>query len=70
LLQSLTVVLILPPQTQNGLFIQSRQEDPSVKAREHALQALDLAYHKYREIIRNLEEGMQVWFSSSTLMNE
>ena len=40
--------------------LQSRKEDASVKEREHALQSLDLAYHKYKEITRNLDEGLQV----------
>ena len=40
--------------------MQSRRDDPTVKGREHALQTLDLAYHKYREIVRNLEEGLNV----------
>lgn len=31
-----------------------------MKAREFALQSLDLAYHKYKEISRNLEEGLKV----------
>jgi ALIX V-shaped domain binding to HIV len=39
--------------------LQSRRGDPSVKEREHALQSLDLAYHKYREITRNLDEGFK-----------
>ncbi|KAI0783675.1 pH-response regulator [Abortiporus biennis] len=43
---------------RNTLFLQSRKEDPVVKEREHALQSLDLAYHKYKEIIRNLDEGL------------
>jgi programmed cell death 6-interacting protein len=43
-------------------FISSRREDPSVKEREHALQSLDLSYHKYKEIIRHLDEGIQVHF--------
>ena len=30
--------------------------------REIALQAMDLAYHKYKEIMRNLEEGLKVSF--------
>ena len=41
-------------------FLHSRREDPSVKEREHALQSLDLSYHKYKEIIRHLDDGMQV----------
>lgn len=31
-----------------------------MKEREHALQSLDLAYHKYREVTRNLDEGLKV----------
>jgi hypothetical protein len=41
-------------------FISSRKEDPSVKERERALQSLDLSYHKYKETIRHLDEGIQV----------
>ncbi|KAI0266621.1 BRO1-domain-containing protein [Russula aff. rugulosa BPL654] len=37
------------------------EEDPSVKEREHALQSLDLSYHKYKEIIRHLDEGIQFY---------
>lgn len=43
-------------------FISYRREDPSVKERERALQSLDLSYHKYKEIIRHLDEGIQVRF--------
>ena len=39
--------------------MRSRKEDASVKEREMALQSLDLAYHKYKEIIRNLDEGLK-----------
>ena len=46
--------------------MESRKEDPSVKEREHALQSLDLAYHKYREITRNLDEGVQVCYRLDT----
>jgi len=45
---------------QNTMYLDSRRVDPSVKAREHALQSLDLAYHKYREIHKNLTEGIKV----------
>jgi programmed cell death 6-interacting protein len=41
-------------------FLASRQEEPVVKEREHALQSLDLAYHKYKDILRHLDEGLQV----------
>lgn len=42
------------------MFLQSRKEDASVKEREHALQSLDLAYYMYKEITRNLDEGIKV----------
>ncbi|TFK72898.1 BRO1-domain-containing protein [Pluteus cervinus] len=45
----------------NDAFLQSRKDDPAVKEREHALQSLDLAYHKYREIRRNLDEGYKFY---------
>ncbi|KAF7986480.1 hypothetical protein HWV62_31277 [Athelia sp. TMB] len=46
---------------QNKVFLQSRKEDPSIKDREQALQALDQAYHQYQEITRNLSEGLQFY---------
>lgn len=45
----------------NDAFIQSRKQDPVVKDREQALQFLDLAYSHYREIIRNLDEGLKFY---------
>lgn len=47
-------------QARNELFLHSRKDDSSIKDREHALQSLDLAYHMYREITRNLDEGLKV----------
>ena len=47
-------------QTQMDSFLHSRREDSSVKEREYALQSLDLSYHKYKEIVRHLDDGMQV----------
>jgi programmed cell death 6-interacting protein len=41
-------------------FLLSRREDSSVKAREYALQSLDLSYHKYKDVVRHLDDGMQV----------
>ena len=38
----------------------SRQNDPTVKQREHAIQSLELAYHKCKEIEANLAEGTSV----------
>ncbi|OAX43145.1 BRO1-domain-containing protein [Rhizopogon vinicolor AM-OR11-026] len=45
----------------NDAFIQSRKQDPAVKDREIALQFLDLAYSHYKEIIRNLDEGLKFY---------
>jgi programmed cell death 6-interacting protein len=47
-------------QEKNKQFLASRKDDPNVKARERTLQKLDIAYHKYKEIVGNLEEGMKV----------
>ncbi|KAJ8072525.1 pH-response regulator protein palA/rim20 [Marasmius tenuissimus] len=53
---------------ENNLFLQSRKEDQSVKERERALQSLDLSYHKYQEIIQNLEEGIKFYNDLLTLL--
>ncbi|KAF7327709.1 pH-response regulator protein palA/RIM20 [Mycena kentingensis (nom. inval.)] len=45
----------------NELFVQSRKEDASVKAREEALRSLELSFQKYREITKNLNEGIQFY---------
>ncbi|KAF9779034.1 BRO1-domain-containing protein [Thelephora terrestris] len=42
---------------RNQALIASRQDDPVVKEREHAIQSLELAYHKCKEIEANLAEG-------------
>lgn len=44
-------------EARNATFLESRRDDQSVKEREHAIQSLELAYHKCKEIERNLEEG-------------
>ncbi|KAI0303832.1 pH-response regulator [Multifurca ochricompacta] len=54
--------------TRMESFISSRSEDSSVKEREHALQSLDLSYHKYKEIIRHLDEGMQFYNDLTTIL--
>ncbi|TRM59396.1 BRO1-like domain-containing protein [Schizophyllum amplum] len=54
----------------NQLLLNSRKEDPSVKERERALQSLDLAYHKYREIVRNLEEGLNFYNELSKMLTQ
>ncbi|KIJ62786.1 hypothetical protein HYDPIDRAFT_182503 [Hydnomerulius pinastri MD-312] len=52
----------------NEQFLMSRKEDTSVKEREHALQYLDLAYAKYREITRNLEEGRKFYNEMANIL--
>ncbi|KAF9223431.1 BRO1-domain-containing protein [Gyrodon lividus] len=52
----------------NDQFLSSRKEDTSVKEREHALQYLDLAYAKYREITRNLEEGRKFYNDMANIL--
>ncbi|KDQ57158.1 hypothetical protein JAAARDRAFT_58624 [Jaapia argillacea MUCL 33604] len=46
---------------RNAAFIQSRRDDPGVNKRQHAIQTLELAYHKYKEITRNLDEGLKFY---------
>ncbi|KAI0787643.1 pH-response regulator [Fomes fomentarius] len=53
--------LLAAVRERHAQFAQSRKEDETVKAREHALQSLDLAYHKYKEIVRNSEEGLKFY---------
>lgn len=53
-------IILFPCQTQMDSFLRSRREDSSVKEREHALQSLDFSYHKYKEIVRHLDDAMQV----------
>ncbi|KAH9945162.1 pH-response regulator [Epithele typhae] len=51
-------------------FIQSRRDDASIQARELALQSMDLAYHKYKEIIRNLEEGLKFYNDLAVILSQ
>ncbi|KAF5367502.1 hypothetical protein D9758_003681 [Tetrapyrgos nigripes] len=46
---------------ENEAFLHSRKDDESVKNRERALQSLELSYQKYKEITRNLEEGLRFY---------
>jgi len=54
-------VVLMDIKKQDELFLQSRLEDPAVKDREFALQSLELSYFKYKDIIRNLEEGYKFY---------
>ncbi|KAG5728797.1 hypothetical protein E4T56_gene6254 [Termitomyces sp. T112] len=62
------VAIIAEIQRLNELFLRSRKDDPAVKEREHALQNLDLAYHKYREIMGNLDEGIKFYNDLATIL--
>ncbi|KAM5535914.1 hypothetical protein V8D89_010354 [Ganoderma adspersum] len=55
---------------RHGEFMRSRKEDASVKERELALQSLDLAYHKYKEIIRNLDEGLKFYNDLAVILSQ
>lgn len=57
-------------QSTNEAFIRARREDPTLKLREDALQSLDLAYSKYREIFTNLQEGLKFYSSFSLLLSQ
>ncbi|KAF8992832.1 ALIX V-shaped domain binding to HIV-domain-containing protein [Cyathus striatus] len=54
-------VILADIKGRNELFLKSRRDDPSIKERERALQSLDLTYFKYKEIVRNLEEGLKFY---------
>ncbi|KAJ7739760.1 BRO1-like domain-containing protein [Mycena maculata] len=62
--------LLTTIQSRNEQFLQSRREDPSIKAREHALRSLDLSYQKYREIVKNLNEGIQFYNDLAQIFND
>jgi len=53
---------------KNKAFLDTRRDDPTVKAREHTLQSLDLAYHKYCEIVRHLREGQEFYNGLSGIL--
>ncbi|KAJ3482919.1 hypothetical protein NLI96_g6648 [Meripilus lineatus] len=57
-------------QERNALFLRSRKDDPTVKERERALQSLDLAYHKYKEITRNLDEGLKFYNTFGEMLTQ
>lgn len=45
---------------RNEAFVESRKVDALMQKREQALQTMDLAYSKYRELSANLVEGLKV----------
>lgn len=48
-------------QDTNAVFVNARRGDQSTKQREHALQTLENAYYKYKEIIANLDVGRKFY---------
>jgi programmed cell death 6-interacting protein len=54
----------------NEEFVRARKEDPTMKQREEALQALDRSYSKYREVTVNLEEGLRFYHDFAKLLSE
>jgi programmed cell death 6-interacting protein len=52
------------------MFLQAKRDDPNVKARERMISDLDAAYAKYREIIRNLKEGLSFYNGLSVRLVE
>ena len=48
-------------QQANTSFLEVRRGDNSTKEREHALQALENAFYKYKEIISNLDVGRKFY---------
>ncbi|KAF8604259.1 BRO1-domain-containing protein [Ceratobasidium sp. AG-I] len=53
----------------NDLLIQARTNDPVLKDREAALQSLDLAYHRYLEVLSNVTEGAKFYTDFSNHLN-
>jgi programmed cell death 6-interacting protein len=53
--------LIKKLQDTNAVFSQARRGDDSTKQREKALQSLENAFYKYKEIIQNLEAGRKFY---------
>ncbi|SCZ90035.1 BZ3500_MvSof-1268-A1-R1_Chr1-3g01736 [Microbotryum saponariae] len=51
-------------------FVDSRRTDPALARRTQALEDLDGAYHKYREILTNLQEGLGFYNDLARLLTE
>lgn len=53
---------------RNSAFVQARKSDPTIHRREKALQNLDIAYVKYRELSSNLVEGLEFYNSLAKIL--
>ncbi|KAF2269248.1 BRO1-domain-containing protein [Lojkania enalia] len=56
-------------QEANASFINARRGDQSTKQREQALQSLENAYFKYKEIISNLDVGRKFYNDLAKIVN-
>ncbi|KAB5591907.1 PH-response regulator protein PalA/RIM20 [Ceratobasidium theobromae] len=63
------VELLAKVEQLNELLIQARTDDPVLKRREAALQSLDLAYHRYLEVLSNVTEGAKFYANFSEHLN-
>ncbi|EIW68315.1 hypothetical protein TREMEDRAFT_63488 [Tremella mesenterica DSM 1558] len=54
---------------QNEAFLAERKQDPMIKDRERALQEIDGAYWKWREIVDNAQEGIKFYNSLSDMLH-
>ncbi|CAE6500532.1 unnamed protein product [Rhizoctonia solani] len=61
--------LLVKVEQLNGLLIRARTDDPVLKQREAALQSLDLAYHRYLEVLSNVTEGAKFYTDFSAHLN-
>ncbi|KZT56974.1 BRO1-domain-containing protein [Calocera cornea HHB12733] len=55
---------------ENLLFEELTLNDPTVKERERALQELDIAYHRYSEVLGNLTEGLNFYNGMARYLND
>ncbi|KAF2635904.1 BRO1-domain-containing protein [Massarina eburnea CBS 473.64] len=56
-------------QNANAVFVNARRGDQSTKQREQALQSLENAYYKYKEIIANLDVGRKFYNDLAKIVN-
>lgn len=62
-------VLVSQLQEANAVFLNAKRGDNSTKEREQALQNLENAYLKYKEIISNLETGRKFYNDLANIVN-
>ena len=55
---------------ETDAFLRERKDDPRVKKREVALQEMDMAYWKYKELGDNLTEGLNFYNQLSEILRQ